>query len=55
MDFTFLLEDWCDFFLKIGATRKLTHLGADYESTSLNNVRIDHKKLEISDFTYTTL
>jgi hypothetical protein len=43
------------FFLRIGATRKLTHLGADYESTSLNNVRIGDNEPEISDATYTTL
>jgi hypothetical protein len=43
------------FFLRIGATRKLTHLGADYESTSLNNVRIGDSESEISDSTYTTL
>src|ERR1700691_5833380 len=40
----FLLEN-------IGATRKLTHLGADYESTSLNNVRIGDNESEFSDST----
>jgi hypothetical protein len=43
------------FFLRIGATRKLTHLGAGYESTSLNNVRIDDDESEFSDSTYTML
>jgi hypothetical protein len=43
------------FFLRIGATRKLTHLGADYESTSLNNVRIGDNESEFSDSTYTML
>jgi hypothetical protein len=43
------------FFLRIGATRKLTHLGADYESTSLNNVRIADNESEFSDSTYTML
>jgi len=43
------------FFLRIGATRKLTHLGADYESTSLNNVRIVDNESEFSDSTYTML
>jgi hypothetical protein len=43
------------FFFRIGATRKLTHPGADYESTSLNNVRIGDNESEFSDSTYTTL
>jgi len=43
------------FFLRIGATRKLTHLGADYESTSLNDVRIGLEKSEVSDPRYTML
>jgi len=43
------------FFLRIGATRKLTHLGADYESTSLNNVSIGDNESEFSDSTYTML
>jgi hypothetical protein len=43
------------FFLRIGATRKLTHLGAHYGSTSLNKPKIGRKKSEISDSTYTTL
>jgi len=43
------------FFVRIGATRKLTHLGADYESTSLNNVRIGDNESEFSDSTYTML
>jgi hypothetical protein len=43
------------FFLRIGATGKLTHLGADYESTSLNNVRISDNESEFSDSTYTML
>jgi hypothetical protein len=43
------------FFLRIGATRKLTHQGADYESTSLNNVRIADNESEFSASTYTML
>jgi hypothetical protein len=43
------------FFLRIGATRKLTHLGADYESTSLNNVRIGDNESEFSDSMHTML
>jgi hypothetical protein len=43
------------FFVRIGATRKLTHLGADYESTSLNNVRIGDNESEFSDSTYTMM
>jgi len=42
-------------FLRIGATRKLTHLGADYESRSLNNVRMSDNESEFGDSTYTML
>jgi len=44
------------FLLRIGATRKLAHLGVGCLRVNIiNDVRIGLEKSEISDSTYTTL
>jgi hypothetical protein len=43
------------FFLRIGATRKLTQPGSALRVNIINNLKIGGKKSEISDSTYTTL
>src|SRR5258707_13724038 len=49
IDSPFPFEDWCDPQAEPLCERSV------YESTSLNDVKIPHKKSEVSDSTYTTL